>query len=196
MNWRLRKATVLTPLLAALVLAGLASMARGQSALNNEPAAAKAALILARLPAGAQLWFDGKPTTETGTVRVFALALPPDRSEMHEVKVRWSEAGRTFNRSRRVTVQAGERVNLIFSADRFAELRGPIVPLRHISASENRRPASTNNSAPRRSVPAPAIFIPAPAPQFYNPAPAPRFYNPDRYPPPGGPPGGGTVGQG
>jgi uncharacterized protein (TIGR03000 family) len=189
MNWRLCKGTVIALLLAALVLANATSTARGQRVLNNA-AAAKAALIVAHLPADAQLWFDGKATTETGTARVFALAVPPDRSEMHEVKVRWSEAGRTVNRSRRVSVQAGERVNLSFSADRFAERRGPIVPVRSISATEARPASSTNISAPRRPLPAPAIFRPAPAPQYYNP---------DRYAPPGGPPqppGGGGVGQG
>src|SRR6202043_2035796 len=50
------------------------------------------ALVTVNVPAGAQLWFDGKATTTAGSVRQFeSPPLTPGGRYSYEVRARWNE---------------------------------------------------------------------------------------------------------
>ena len=72
----------------------------------------KPAKIEVKLPAKAELWFDGKQTTQTGTVRHFVT--PPLFAVVlnaYEVKATWTdETGALVIRTRRIEVLPGESV--------------------------------------------------------------------------------------
>jgi uncharacterized protein (TIGR03000 family) len=75
----------------------------------------RAMQIDVRVPAGATIWFDEAPTTQTGSLRRFVSPLlDPDTDYVYRVKVRWQEGGRNVTRTREVTVHAGDRLNLSF----------------------------------------------------------------------------------
>ena len=70
---------------------------------------ADAARISVQLPADAQLWIDGQPTTQTGVVRTFETpgSLQPGRSYTYKLVAQWVENGQTVTRERDVSFQAG-----------------------------------------------------------------------------------------
>lgn len=67
-----------------------------------------AALIVAHVPEDAVIWFDGAPTRQQGTVRVFqSEALKPDHEYNYKVRVVWYEDGRWVNQMAVLPVKAG-----------------------------------------------------------------------------------------
>jgi uncharacterized protein (TIGR03000 family) len=72
--------------------------------------------IQVRVPADAKLFFDGAPTTQRGKVRTFE-SPPLDRAKEYEYELRatWQQDGRTVERTRRVPVRAGDRINVDLS---------------------------------------------------------------------------------
>jgi uncharacterized protein (TIGR03000 family) len=83
------------------------------NAQSNTPA-----MIEVRVPADAQIWFDGKSTSLTGTERTFrSPPLQPGQYYSYEVKARWTENGKDIERTRKVRVHAGERVPINFMAN-------------------------------------------------------------------------------
>jgi uncharacterized protein (TIGR03000 family) len=76
------------------------------------------ALIDVQVPANAQIWFDGESTSQTGTERAFrSPPLEQGQNYSYEVKARWTEDGKDIERTRKVRVRAGERVNVNFMAN-------------------------------------------------------------------------------
>jgi uncharacterized protein (TIGR03000 family) len=76
---------------------------------------ANAVVVEARVPAGAEIWFDGERTAQTGTDRVFTSPpLAPGMTYHYEVVARWTENGRLVQQAQRVAVRAGDRVRLTF----------------------------------------------------------------------------------
>jgi uncharacterized protein (TIGR03000 family) len=74
-----------------------------------------AAYIAVRLPANAEIWFDGDKTTQTGSDRLFVTPpLSPDRDYTYKVRVQWSEDGRKVERMHSVAIRAGDRASLDF----------------------------------------------------------------------------------
>ncbi len=74
------------------------------------------------VPANAEIWFDGAKTKQTGPSREFvSTPLAPDRSYTYHLRVRWTEDGRTIERTRRVPVRAGDRIRLDFTDGRSAQ---------------------------------------------------------------------------
>jgi uncharacterized protein (TIGR03000 family) len=74
-----------------------------------------AARITLSVPAGARVWFDGTPTTATGSVREFSTPpLRPDVRYAYVVQARWNENGREVTQARQVEVLAGAHVNVTF----------------------------------------------------------------------------------
>jgi uncharacterized protein (TIGR03000 family) len=66
-----------------------------------------------RVPAGAEVWFDGGRTRQTGTVRDYVSPpLPAGRTYVYEVRVRWQKDGKPVEQTRRVRVSANARVSL------------------------------------------------------------------------------------
>jgi uncharacterized protein (TIGR03000 family) len=69
------------------------------------------------VPAGAELWFDGQRTTKTGERRVFRTPpLEKGHNYYYDVKARWTEGGKPVEKTRQVSVHAGERVAVDFLA--------------------------------------------------------------------------------
>ena len=63
--------------------------------------------------ADASVWVDGRKTTSTGTSREFVSPpLTPGHDYTYLIEGRWTENGKTVDRSKRVPVQAGQRVNV------------------------------------------------------------------------------------
>jgi uncharacterized protein (TIGR03000 family) len=95
-------------------------MTYGALESNRYPMAAeaegpRAAQITVRVPAGATIWFDDTPTSQTGPLRSFESSpLAPEKEYFYRVKVRWQEGGRDVTRTREVAVHAGDRLNLSF----------------------------------------------------------------------------------
>ena len=68
-----------------------------------------------KVPANAEVWFDGGKTAQTGPDRVFhSPALKPGVGYLYLVRARWSEDGREIEQVQTVTVHAGERVRVAF----------------------------------------------------------------------------------
>jgi uncharacterized protein (TIGR03000 family) len=126
--------------LAPVVVALLASAAMAES--NARPAPAT---VEVRLPAEAELWFDGMPTAQTGARRVFATPpLSPGTAYQYNVLARWRGGGRSVVRSQRVVIRAGETVTL----DLTPLDRGPgYAALRDITAASAAPSARRDHSS-------------------------------------------------
>jgi uncharacterized protein (TIGR03000 family) len=74
------------------------------------------ASIDVQVPADAKLWFDGRPTSQTGTSRSFVSPpLEPGRTFTYEVKAMWIDAsGRVLTQTRTVQIQANRSSFLSF----------------------------------------------------------------------------------
>jgi uncharacterized protein (TIGR03000 family) len=74
------------------------------------------AAIVVRVPADADVWFDGNPTKQRGEERVFASPpLTPGREYKYDIRARWTEDGRPVERTRRVAVRANEQTAVDFT---------------------------------------------------------------------------------
>ena len=70
-----------------------------------------AVLIGVRVPASAEIWFDGDKTTQTGTFRQFiSPPLETRQKYTYEIKARWMANGKEVVRVRNVNVYAGDRL--------------------------------------------------------------------------------------
>jgi uncharacterized protein (TIGR03000 family) len=68
----------------------------------------------------AQVWFDGAATSLTGAVRTFETPeLKPARSFVYDVKVRWMQNGQPVERTRSITVAAGETLDVDLTPSRL-----------------------------------------------------------------------------
>jgi uncharacterized protein (TIGR03000 family) len=77
--------------------------------------APNACLIDVRLPAEAELWFEGDRVNEAGALRRFVSpALEPGKVCTYAVRARWVQDGRPIDRVQAVQVQAGGRVTVDF----------------------------------------------------------------------------------
>jgi uncharacterized protein (TIGR03000 family) len=69
------------------------------------------------VPANAEIWFEGTKTGQSGDLRTFVSPpLESGRGFSYEVRARWTENGKEVDQTRKVSVHAGERVNVDFSA--------------------------------------------------------------------------------
>ncbi len=112
-----------------------------------------AATIDVHVPADAQVWFDGDPTNQRGSDRVFTSpSLDPGKAYHYEVKARWTENGRPVERTKRVEVRAGQRTTVDFNqdqgVDRNRDLNADQDLNRNRTTNPNRRPASNPNRNP------------------------------------------------
>jgi uncharacterized protein (TIGR03000 family) len=73
------------------------------------------ALIEVRVPQDAQVWFDGDPTQQRGTDRLFSSPpLEPGKRYHYDVKARWHDGDRAVEKTRTVHVEAGRHVTVDF----------------------------------------------------------------------------------
>jgi uncharacterized protein (TIGR03000 family) len=93
----------------------------------GEPVASGGPAILRVLvPADAEIWFDGGPTTQSGPQRLFETpALAGDRTYTYEVRVRWRDGGQEMSQTRTVQVSAGDRLTVDFRTAP-AEIAAPV----------------------------------------------------------------------
>jgi uncharacterized protein (TIGR03000 family) len=76
-----------------------------------------AAHIRVFVPEGAKLWFEGTPTSQTGSVRFFTSPeLQPGRSYAYHVRAEWMVNGAPVSKSREVTVHSGDAVTVNFKS--------------------------------------------------------------------------------
>jgi uncharacterized protein (TIGR03000 family) len=79
------------------------------------PAPAPAASVEVRLPADAELWFDGTPMAQRGASRAFTTpSLVPGVMYTYGLSARWRQQGRDVMRGERVTIRAGESIVVDF----------------------------------------------------------------------------------
>jgi uncharacterized protein (TIGR03000 family) len=80
----------------------------------RKPADARAYITL-MVPPNAEVWFEGKKTTVTGTVREFrSPPLDPGYQYSYDVRVNWRHGGEDMSQTRQVIVTAGANVALDF----------------------------------------------------------------------------------
>src|SRR5262249_40372223 len=81
--------------------------------------------ITVHVPAGARLWFDGHETTQTGAERVFASPpLEPGRDFAYDVRAQWRDGEKMVERTRRLAVRAGDRIDLNLVESGSVAIRG------------------------------------------------------------------------
>jgi uncharacterized protein (TIGR03000 family) len=74
------------------------------------PTKAEPARLEVHVPAGAEVWFDGQKSSETGTVRTFETpVLQPREFSSYEVRVRRKGAATDTDEIRHVILRAGEK---------------------------------------------------------------------------------------
>ena len=170
MNWQWIQVRRLAPfLLGVLAAAAPAAAWAGDGPRAAAPKARNPVDISIRVPDGARIWFDGDETTQTGNRRMFVSPpLDPGREYTYEVRVRWMDGEDTVERTRRLTVQAGDHIGLEFSRHGLLEVRG--MSSGQLTASPAAAPARI---APLYSREPAAPSAPAPAPHFYDPGPPP-----------------------
>ncbi len=94
-------------LLAALALPGGAAHAEDQAPVE----------ITVIVPSDADVFFDGAPTVQKGSERLFLSPLLPVGKPFHyHVLARWNEGGKTVERTRRIVVTGGAAVRVDFLA--------------------------------------------------------------------------------
>jgi uncharacterized protein (TIGR03000 family) len=73
--------------------------------------------ILIRVPADAEVHFDGVPIAQKGAERLFITpTLNSGRKYHYEVVARWKQDGKTVRQTRQVEVSAGASVHVNFLA--------------------------------------------------------------------------------
>jgi uncharacterized protein (TIGR03000 family) len=124
-----------------VALVCLLALLGGRASAQTYPLAAS---VEVRLPAGAELWFDGVATPQTGERRTFTTPpLRPGLTYRYEVQVRWREGGRDVVRGEHVLVRAGEAVVVDFTRPR-EDKGGPD----HMAVREVARPARAPRVVP------------------------------------------------
>lgn len=81
-------------------------------------------LLNVRVPAEAQIWIEGDKTQQSGSFRRFVSPpLDQGKSYAYQIKAEWQENGKKITRTRKVTVHAGEAVDIDLSRPTQQELR-------------------------------------------------------------------------
>jgi uncharacterized protein (TIGR03000 family) len=84
-----------------------------------------AAHLQVRVPAGADLWFEGVRMPQTGEVREFtSLELKPGKGYVYDVRARWTEDGRMVDRTRTVRVRANQWTEVDMTQPEPADRKG------------------------------------------------------------------------
>jgi uncharacterized protein (TIGR03000 family) len=81
------------------------------SAVRTPPS--NEATVVVRTAPDARIWFNGVETTQAGANRTFGTPeLQPGTSYSYDVTVRWMENGKEMQRTRKVAVSPGEKVEV------------------------------------------------------------------------------------
>ncbi len=85
--------------------------------MNNPNVPETAALISVRVPPDAKIWFSDHETKEQGHFRQFVTPALEKGVFYYNLRARWNENGRDFDRSQKVLVRPGDRINVDFMRD-------------------------------------------------------------------------------
>jgi uncharacterized protein (TIGR03000 family) len=88
---------------------------RGTQALHSDGLGKQSASVRVRLPASARLYFEGVPTSQTGTSREFVT--PPlisGQNYRYILKAVWEEDGQPVVQERQVYIKAGDQLDVAF----------------------------------------------------------------------------------
>jgi uncharacterized protein (TIGR03000 family) len=73
----------------------------------------KTVTLRLHVPSDARVWIEGKETSQSGADREFVSpALASGRRYVYHIRVQWDKNGKTTERKREVSVQAGDRITL------------------------------------------------------------------------------------
>ncbi len=76
-------------------------------------------VVAVRVPDGAEVWFDGEKTAQSGPERLFhSPPLRPGAGYVYVVRAKWKEAGHEVEQMQTVSVHAAERVLVAFPVAR------------------------------------------------------------------------------
>ena len=90
---------------------------RNPQAAKDVTAPEGVARITVIVPADAEVFFDGNPTKQTGTQRVFdSPPLKPGSRYTYSVRARWTADGRPVDQTRSVPVRAGAQIRVDFTS--------------------------------------------------------------------------------
>jgi uncharacterized protein (TIGR03000 family) len=110
-------APYVTPLYAQAGSSGTESYQSYYPPSSSQPAA-NAVRVEVRVPSpNAEVWFDGTPTQQRGTVRTFeSPPLTAGRSYTYQIRARWTDAdGKAQDQTRSVPVQPGQQAMVDFT---------------------------------------------------------------------------------
>jgi uncharacterized protein (TIGR03000 family) len=111
MNRKMCMLALMTTAGVVLIAWAVTAQSQGQSAQQGT---AEMTIIV---PPDAEVFFDGKPTKEKGTERVFLTPpLAVGEKYSYEILARWQEGGKVVERTRKVKVSVGARVRVDFLA--------------------------------------------------------------------------------
>jgi uncharacterized protein (TIGR03000 family) len=80
---------------------------------QEQPQDVNTVLIRMRVPGDALVWIEDQATSQRGADRDFlSPSLVPGREYVYHIRVQWDDNGKVVERTRAVTVHAGDRVNL------------------------------------------------------------------------------------
>jgi len=127
--------------------------------------------IEVRVPANAEVFFDGHKTNQNGSVRYFeSPELDPNQNFTYSVRARWNENGQDVERTKQITVRAGQTEMVDFTANntptdtnrltpnaRIQDIP-PVNPNAPTPAPSDRTPTTTTN--PNATTPAPSDRTP------------------------------------
>jgi uncharacterized protein (TIGR03000 family) len=123
-------------------LACLAALGGLLAVGHAQPPGSGPAYITLRVPTGAQVFFDGDPTSQTGAERTFTSpVLEAGKNYHYDILARWTEGGRVVERKRQVLVTAGARVRVDL-ADKAAEA-GPAKEQQVVTSKGTKRTPAT-----------------------------------------------------
>jgi uncharacterized protein (TIGR03000 family) len=99
-----------------LLVAGILALPLFSEGQAQEPVAADKAILVVRLPAGANLTVDDNRTKQTGAERVFVTPpLPPGKDFKYTLKATWRDGDRNRVVMREAAVRAGSRTTIDFN---------------------------------------------------------------------------------
>jgi len=116
----------------------------------------------------AEVWFEGVPTQQKGTMREFeSPPLTPGQNYTYHVRARWMENGQPRDQTRSIVVQAGQHVNVDFN-----------VPDNSATTANDRGDRQAQPIRPALNTGRPAVPPAANQPLDQQPIPSPRTTNP------------------
>jgi uncharacterized protein (TIGR03000 family) len=138
--------------------------ASGQTS-TYPPEDEKSVRITVRVSPGAEVWFDGKKTTQTGSNRQFVSpAIHADCECSYEIRARWMEGTKEVDQTRKVWFHAGDRVtvNFMTPASQGADVNGKRGGFFDLSPGTEKSDRSPPRGVDRRNLPATANDIKPP----------------------------------